>query len=321
LYGFKSRKWDSSLILQTASVLAVEVNNTYLPVESAVRIFEAAQELYGEEAGLVSRLGIVPSSFQSLSLAALSAPNAFQALRIMETYQQYISNAIEYSLSDDVYFSFTLKDSAKNNGMIADAVLATTVRTLRFILPYHSVVEAVSMAREKPTQNAPHTAYFKAPVFWDEGNYKIKLNKHALLQPSMHANAALENEHLRTCQKVIDTLNTQDFSSAVMHCISQHLSDFNVTAEWIATELNISVRTLQRRLSDEGTSFSDVLQKVKFRSAKQYLLESEKSISDITQILGFTDSGNFSRAFKNWSDLSPLQFRTLHSNASKSTQH
>jgi AraC-like DNA-binding protein len=316
LHGFNARDLDTDLILKSASISDGEFENDYLPVASVVRIFEAAQSHYGDDIGLIARLGIVPNSFQSLSLAALSAPNFYQALQIMVKYQPYISDAIHYSFQEadnDVIFSFELLNEAQENAAIADAVLATTVRTLRFIMPYKRAVECVYMARPEPNSTREHDTYFKTSIQWGSSSYALKLNKKVLLSPSIHRNADLQASHEHACIDTINQLHGQKFTGTVITNIAALLAYGNVSADDIATELSISTRTLQRRLSEEGSTFSDVLQHVKFIEAKKLLLESNKTISEVTQLLGFSDSGNFSRAFKKWSDLSPQQYRTKHS--------
>ena len=73
-----------------------------------------------------------------------------------------------------------------------------------------------------------------------------------------------------------------------------------------------SPRTLQRRLAEHGTSFSRLLQTVRFRTARRFLRTPEMPLTEIAKRLGYTDLANFVRAFKRWTGIGPTEFRQLH---------
>ncbi len=82
-----------------------------------------------------------------------------------------------------------------------------------------------------------------------------------------------------------------------------------VTIDKTAKVQNISRRTLQRRLSERGTQFGQVLQDLRHELALQYLNDERLSITDIAFLLGYADHGSFSTAFKVKSGVSPRDFR------------
>jgi AraC-like DNA-binding protein len=79
--------------------------------------------------------------------------------------------------------------------------------------------------------------------------------------------------------------------------------------ESVAERLNLSTRTLQRKLSEEQTSFKNILQETRFGIAKQLLKQNTFSISEISYILGYADLGNFSRSFKKYVGASPQAYK------------
>lgn len=79
----------------------------------------------------------------------------------------------------------------------------------------------------------------------------------------------------------------------------------------IASKLNVSRRTLQRQLSDEGTSFSEIIESLRQEKAVQLLRQNQLSIAAISEYLGYTDTANFNRAFKRWKGQSASQYRIL----------
>jgi AraC-like DNA-binding protein len=80
--------------------------------------------------------------------------------------------------------------------------------------------------------------------------------------------------------------------------------------ETIAARMNITSRTLRRRLQAEGTSYLALLADVRCTLAKQYLSTTHMSIEDIAEALGFTEAANFRHAFRRWTGRRPGEFRS-----------
>jgi AraC-like DNA-binding protein len=79
--------------------------------------------------------------------------------------------------------------------------------------------------------------------------------------------------------------------------------------EKIAESLGRSVRTLQRRLDEEGTSFQDVVERAREQSAREHARRGELSSKQMASVLGYADVPSFLRAFKRWTGMSPREFR------------
>ena len=73
--------------------------------------------------------------------------------------------------------------------------------------------------------------------------------------------------------------------------------------------LQMSTRTLGRRLEQEGTTFSALLDDLRKRLALRYVATRDLGLSEIAFLLGFSQSGAFHRAFKRWTGHTPLEYR------------
>jgi len=62
-------------------------------------------------------------------------------------------------------------------------------------------------------------------------------------------------------------------------------------------------------LSVEGTSYQEILDEIRRESAEAYLRGSSMSCSEVGYLLGFSEPAAFTRAFKRWRGLTPLEFR------------
>lgn len=79
--------------------------------------------------------------------------------------------------------------------------------------------------------------------------------------------------------------------------------------EQVAQHLNMGVRTLQRRLGREQTSYSDVVDGVRHQLAKAWLSDKRLSIEDISVRLGFSNRMGLTQAFHRWCAMTPTQYR------------
>lgn len=86
----------------------------------------------------------------------------------------------------------------------------------------------------------------------------------------------------------------------------------------VAQRLKMPVRTLRHRLSEEQIGYQGILDEVRFALAREYLLETPLPQHEIASVLGYTDPGNFTHAFKRWCGVSPREFR--NNNALRHTQ-
>jgi AraC-like DNA-binding protein len=80
-------------------------------------------------------------------------------------------------------------------------------------------------------------------------------------------------------------------------------------AEPLARELGCSRSTLFRRLRDEGTTFTRVVEHLRRDLAIEYLRGGRVSVREVTYLVGFSDPAAFSRAFRRWIGRPPGEFR------------
>ena len=103
---------------------------------------------------------------------------------------------------------------------------------------------------------------------------------------------------------------------------NQHLNLLRPIQQWVANKkrgiptnqevadlFHISSRTLNRRLNAAGTTFKDVIAEVRHNLAVEYLCSDKHSIDEISDLLGYSNSSSFGKAFKGWSGMSPSHYR------------
>jgi AraC-like DNA-binding protein len=99
------------------------------------------------------------------------------------------------------------------------------------------------------------------------------------------------------------------FLNRLERLLKGQLDRGDVTLASLASELNMSPRTLQNRLEASGMSFRSVVDRVRQSEAESYLRESRLPLIDIALALGFANQTSFQHAFKRWTGKSPGEFR------------
>ena len=103
-----------------------------------------------------------------------------------------------------------------------------------------------------------------------------------------------------------------DFVGTFEFMLLAYALERNQSIEFTASLCNMSKRTLQRKLSESGTSYSDMLAQARFRAACQMLQTPGSKVADIAQRLGYSDAAHFARAFRRVAGVAPRAYRRLH---------
>ncbi|XOV93433.1 MAG: AraC family transcriptional regulator [Bacteroidota bacterium] len=100
------------------------------------------------------------------------------------------------------------------------------------------------------------------------------------------------------------------FSTKVREAISLNYQFDFPHLENIALALNITPRTLQRKLQDENTTYRELSDTIRYELASTLLKYKELTISEIAYKLGYSELNSFRKAFKQWSGVTPIHYRS-----------
>ena len=98
----------------------------------------------------------------------------------------------------------------------------------------------------------------------------------------------------------------------VKRTLMRSLAGKRPTLQDVAQELGMGARTLQRRLTDAGISFQQLVEDTRRELARHYLKQSAVELNEAAFLLGFEDVNSFFRAFHLWEGTSPGEWRTRH---------
>ena len=125
------------------------------------------------------------------------------------------------------------------------------------------------------------------------------------------ANSYLNDLLVKYCEEALSQRHTRSasFRSDVENAIVPLLPHGKARVEEIARRVGMSQRTVARRLSVEGVTFTRLLELLRFNLAKRYLTEGSLPISELAWLLGYQEASAFSHAFKRWTGHTPREAR------------
>lgn len=169
----------------------------------------------------------------------------------------------------------------------------------------------VYLTHQSTEDPAAFLAFYGLPVQFGSLENTFLISRKVLQQPLLTHNRT-------THQALITALDQQLHSRAVEKpvtrrarlLLTQSLSRANLLgATDIASDMNLSVRTLSRRLAEEGASLVTLIEEVRIERAQMLLISSDLPIARIAQQLGYSNTSTFSRAFKRVKDRVPSDLR------------
>ncbi len=258
------------------------------------------------------------SDYGILGYAFLSSPTLLDAFETFFRYQAIVGNdsMFQETMSidgDDVILSFTGRLPSKELYTYeVDLFLGQWANTLHSISTSGLNLRAtrVNISHAKPSYAKLYDNAFNCPIYYEQAENQIFVPREMLNQKSdMLSNSAAQACE-QQCKDALKNLQQQyGLAEKVRRLIIENTA-MNQGGEEMASQLNMSYRTLRRRLSEEGTSFKEINEKVRMSMASEYLLKTEFSTQEIAFLLGFSEVANFHRSFKKWSKLTPGEFRT-----------
>jgi AraC-like DNA-binding protein len=156
-----------------------------------------------------------------------------------------------------------------------------------------------------------YTRVFRSPKIVKTTELSLEFSSNYLDVPVLSANYELQQLLLSKINKMMEQSNVQGSWKQKVHSYllaNSYLKTLSLEA--VAKNFNLTERSLQRKLKDEGCTYLEIVDSVRKKIALNYLDNDTFSVKDITHILGYNEQSAFLRAFKRWTDTTPGGYKT-----------
>ena len=264
----------------------------------------------GEEGGLAS-LGIVGQLIQTSATIEEAVNHTCEFVNLIsEAFQlKLVKSSSEFSIVFEIDKNcwHHYKEAVKQNvdTALVFSMVEYNALTLGKVKP-----TAVYLPWPKPQDYHEYDRVFNTEIFYGQPQAGISFDNRLLSEKIVTADYELLGSLVRHAQRLKDKYGAvSKFSEQVRQTIinQSYLHPPKVTG--VAATLNMSVRTMQRRLKEENTTFQDLQDDIRRELAQQYLKQKTYPIKEVSYILGYNEVSAFNRSFKRWTGLTPLKYQ------------
>lgn len=286
------------------------------------KVLEKALELTGDP-----YFGLHVGEYLSLSAAGLivqivqSCRTVHEALNYIVDFANLGCSALPYQLKEqkndwELFMTpnpLWVKQSPDSVRHTMDGAVVFTIREFHTLTRQKYYPQKIHFTYPRPKQFLEYERLFKCPVYFNQPTTSIFLNKKQVAEPVITSDFDLLRILVSHAEKKLLGLKKEHgFSTIVRQAIFNLVKPQFPTIEQVASNLNISVRTLQRRLKEEGLTYQGVIESLKHQLAIDYLKNKNLSIIEIAYLLDYSDGSSFNRAFKKWERTTPTEWRVSH---------
>jgi AraC-like DNA-binding protein len=304
---------DDVLLAAGLSRDALKDPNARLPMTASARLWQAAAVKANDPAfGLRASRYVKQTTFHALGYAVFASATLRDALHRLVRYSHLVSDGAELVLQekgDCVRLVFVPEAGTPSPSVEAlDAVMSLIVRTCRALTDRSFSLHLVQQRRPEPAETYPYRKFFRCEVEFGAPEDALTIGIHALDRPLSTSNPelALHNDHL--VRRYLAEMRQGSMLDRARAVLAERLTS-DPSPATVAAALGTSVRSLQRRLRDQGFSYVTLLNETRRQLGTAYLLEERYSVTEIAFQLGFDDASAFARAFRRWTGLSPSEYR------------
>ena len=195
-----------------------------------------------------------------------------------------------------------------------DNCLASWITLARYLLDHNGDPVKVLLSRNTPdlARQTEYQNVFGCPVVYNQEENAILFEPQLLSHPLNKGDQQLLSTLESHAEKLITDLSSPlSFPEQVVAAIENVLGTGSYHQQDIASLLEMSGKTLQRRLAKENTSFQVLLDQTRLRLAKDFLADDALNLDQISTELGFSEPRSFYRWFQKLTGSTPGNYRKL----------
>jgi len=255
-----------------------------------------------------------PNAFSALGMALVSSRNLHDALLRCARYGYVVSDATDPFVEEsDDEISIFIKPKAgieQLANIYSMSAIVCVLFKIMFTMSNGQVTpKAIYFIESIEQGTGPLEEFFGCPVYFNSEYNGAVFDKKSTQIELPFANSKLASSLDQWIDENLSEFKADLTSTRVQKYLLQNLTYGEINLQKVAQGLAMSSRVLQRRLKEEGTIFSELMDACRHKLAIKLITEKKQPIFEVALALGFSDQSNFTRAFKRWTGTTPHQYR------------
>lgn len=288
-----------------------------ISIDDFLRVLQTAKSMTGRP-GLALEFAS-KADFSETSIAGLIANSAPTMLDALIQLNRYGKLALDVPFRAESSLRF--ERGSQTDTIVDQRRLAPTHTALRELtftylitgprrfLPKAHIL-AVELTYPRPSYASFYEQIWQVPIRFDAPRNALKLPKWVADHP-----VRLQPEYVfgiltHHADEMLAKLDARaDFAAMVERLMMADLHTGSMSVELIAAKLGLSRQTIYRRLKADGWTFAELLDRVRYTLAVEYLSRKRVTVAETAFLLGYSDPSAFSRAFKRWTGHAPADYK------------
>jgi AraC-like DNA-binding protein len=293
---------------------AIDDPEARIPHSAAMEMLDVlVRGMRDRSIGLKAAQRVVPSNFDVLEYAGLSSGTVREAIETTNRYVRLMHDAADFFLEErEGVARWVLRMS---QGVVLTAPAVDFVAGVLAVVAPRLVGRAIDFRRinfrhSPPVDTTSYEELFGCPVRFDADDDALEFAQASLDFVMPRADPGLKALLDRTAEQLLDRLpRSNTWSERVREVMASELASGSTGIEAVAERLRMTPRTLRRRLREENTTHTALLDELRRGLAMHYLGERRLSVGEVAFLLGFAEPSSFHKAFKRWTGTSPMDYR------------
>lgn len=311
---------DARAISERAGLPFVFTEQASLDTRQFFAVWHAILDLTGDSlVGLRIGSETGPAQLEAAAIAALHSATFGDALERLARYKRLCCPE-EVRVECDgplarLSFHWILAEEVTPHA-ICDAAFASAHAIARRGAGHTITPRRLELVRTPP-DIAPYAAHFGCEVRTGCMVDALVYDAQALDIPFVSHNEDLLTVLVPALDARLEALGELALETRARAALTKMMRGDRPSTEALARQLNMSARSLQRRLGEAGTSYQAVLDEVRLETARRLLAETAFTPGEIAFFLGFEEANSFQRAFRRWEGRTPAQWREQRAGLSR----
>lgn len=266
--------------------------------------------------GLITGFNHQLTTYGILGYALMSSATGLEAMQLVQRYLALTYTFVKINFQQKnnecvICFTEPVGLTQELQRFVLERAMAATLRVISDIYESSFQLDAFHLKYDEPEScllNIPKE-YLGAPIQFNQKENILKFNSSQLLHALPHANPNTAAMCERLCMELISQRHTTLTTTMIVRDFLMNApSGTLLNIKEISNKLNMSERTLKRRLQDENISFRALQNETLHRRADS-LLAQNLNLGQVAEILGFSDLSTFSQAYKRWTCVAPSHYK------------